>query len=126
MLDASGRIEVERISLQGEPMAQDRVAIVRMELDIPTALVTPYGHTENESGKSLENMISAAFHIGEVVTVHIVVESTGIRREVCHFIDPQSQYKAECGNVMQANGVCKLQASHNEKLSHQLELAEAE
>lgn len=86
----------------------------RVELDL-RAVITNYAHVEILNGRNLEQLLGNLFDTGSVVTIHIVIEETGLRREQCKWIDESSQYKHVCDHVMDANGVCPLQPQHDAK-----------
>ena len=97
---------------------------IRVELDME-AVVTQYKRIQSDNFHSVEEMAAMAFNTGDVVTIHIIVESTGLHREQCDFVDLASQYRSKCGQVLFADGTCRFAAQHAEK-THQLELADAE
>lgn len=86
-----------------------------MELDMPVGIVTNYGHVQIANEKSLESILAGFFNVGDVITVHLVAETTGEKRAICKWIAPDSQYKNPCSHVCDVNGVCPLQQSHDEK-----------
>lgn len=87
----------------------------RVELDIPVAIVAQYGHLQLPNEKQLESLLTATFDTGDVVTLHIIVESTGLQRSICKWIDSTSQYKIPCGHVCDIDGHCPHLERHLEK-----------
>lgn len=87
----------------------------RVELDLPVAIVGQYGHLQLPNEKQLESLLTSTYDSGDVVSLHIIVESTGERRSICKWIDSSSQYKVPCGHVCDVDGHCPRLESHLEK-----------
>jgi hypothetical protein len=86
-----------------------------VELDIPVAIVGTYGHLQLPNEKQVESLISGVFGAGEVLTIHIVAESTGEQRAICKWVDSTTKYKVPCQHVCDSAGVCPNLESHLEK-----------
>lgn len=99
---------------------------VRIEIDLPTVILNRYGHPELDNHKSVEDLIAQYYSKGDVITLHIVAESTGTTRQFCTFIDPTSAYKSECGQILDSNGMCWMESEHGKRRVKQLELEESE
>lgn len=89
----------------------------RVELDMPTLIVTQNGAMEADNEKTLERLLSPFFQAGDVVSLHIVAEFTGQRRKFCKFECNQwnGRYKHTCNKTMDSNGICPEQESHIEE-----------
>jgi hypothetical protein len=98
----------------------------RVELDMPVVIVNKYGHLELENHKGVQDVIAPFFEHGDVLSIHVVVESTGLTRGFCDFVDPTSTYKSKCGHVLDSSGVCWMEEEHAKKRTTQLELEEDE
>lgn len=98
----------------------------RVEVDLPVVIINQYGHFELDNHKSIQDVLGQYFEHGDVVTIHLVMESTGTSRAFCTFVDETSSYKSKCGFVLNSDGVCWREEDHAIKRNHQLELEEAE
>lgn len=89
----------------------------RVEIDLPSVIVSNYGRLQACEGNShsVEDLIARIYLPGTILAVHVIVESTGESRGVCKWIAPDSQYKTPCSSVKGADGVCPLQPDHDKK-----------
>lgn len=90
----------------------------RIELDFPVAIIdSSANNIQLPNQRDMQSWIASSFAPGDIVTVHIVVESTGLSREICKWTDPSQErkYTYPCNHVMDSNGVCPLHADHIEK-----------
>jgi hypothetical protein len=85
----------------------------RVELDMPTLIVTRFGtHIEMENGKSLESLITPFFEEGNVISLHIVAEFTGVTREFCKYV--HVKWGGACAQPL-IDGVCRSLANHEKE-----------
>lgn len=90
----------------------------RLELDFPTAIVDSSAmNIQLPNGKDMQSWISSSFQPGDIVSVHVVVEYAGLRRNICKWTDPsrERKYVYPCNHVMDSDGVCPLLSDHVEK-----------
>lgn len=102
-----------RTAMAGEP--------TRVELDFPRATVWQFGHIRIGT-RGLEDIVTTAFPVGRIVTIHIVVESTNEMARACTF---EKESGRVCGTLLDDFGVCVYQSDHD-KETHQLELDKLE
>ena len=95
----------------------------RIELDLPVVIVNQYGKLVLDNLKDIEDVISASFPKGTVLSLHIIAEDTGKERGFCKHINQSSSYKSACGFVLNAAGLCIRQEEHDKEDIKQLELA---
>lgn len=98
----------------------------RIEIDLSEVNINRFGAMELTNHHSLVDMLTTYFEKGDVISVHMVVEDTGLHRGFCQFIDETSTYKHECGMVLDDNGVCTFEEAHAKKRNIQLPLEETE
>lgn len=84
----------------------------RVELDLAVVVLNKFGHMELDNHKDVLGLISQYYHNGEVITLHLIAESTGEMRQFCQFIDEASAYKSKCENVLDADGTCHYEHIH--------------
>jgi hypothetical protein len=63
-----------------------------------------------ENGKALESMITQFFEQGDVISLHIVAEYTGVTRQFCEYVN--LKWGSTCGAPLLENGTCRNQAFH--------------
>lgn len=98
-------------------------AVVRVEVDLPVVIVNQYGGLTLDNHKGLSDVVGPYFHNGDVLSVHMVIESTGEHRDFCKFVDETSTYKSKCGNILDTDGTCWLEEQHEKARVKQLELS---
>lgn len=127
-VDASDTLKVRHLSAQRENLMEP----TRLELDFPVAIVdSTANNIQLPNGKDMQSWISSSFQPGDILTVHVVVESTGLSRQICKWIDPsqeRNRYTYPCNHVTDSSGVCPLQSDHDKKNREALQpsLEEAE
>lgn len=98
----------------------------RVEVDLPIVIVNQYGKLVLDNHKDVEDVVGTYFTKGDVLSVHLIVETTGQTRGFCDFVDPSATYRSICGQVLTPSGVCWLESEHEKRRVKQLELVEAE
>lgn len=96
---------------------------IRLELDFPFIAVSHFNRLELANGSELQNMIANLFTSGEILTVHMVVESTNEIRKFCKWETPDSQYHSRCNKMLSADGICKESEEHAKKDIESLQIA---
>lgn len=90
----------------------------RLELYFPVALVD---YSANNivlpNQRDMQSWIASSFSAGDVLSIHIVVETTGMSRDICKWIDPsrERKYAYPCNHIFDENGVCPLSEDHQKK-----------
>jgi|SRR5262252_2258221 len=98
----------------------------RIELDLPVTIVNQYGKLVLDNLKDVEDVISASFGKGSVLTLHIIAEDTGTTRGFCKYESTTSYGKSTCGFVLRSDNTCVRQDEHDKDMVKQLALTEAE
>lgn len=97
--------------------------VTRVEVDLPLVIVNQYGSLTLDNHKSLSDVLAPYFNHGDVLSVHVVVETTSEPpRGFCKFVDETSTYKNKCGNILNSDGTCWLEEQHERARVKQLEL----
>jgi hypothetical protein len=86
----------------------------RVELDFPNAYVSFFGHVEIPGEKNLESIVASMFERGQILTVHIIVESTPDHRTFCEWQDTEHSYN-QCHNILDSNGRCANSKKHADR-----------
>lgn len=84
----------------------------RVEVDLPQMVIDSMGSLRLDNMRSLSDIVTPSFHKGEVVSIHIILESTRLTRGFCEFVDTTSSYKSKCNHVLSAEGTCWLEEQH--------------
>jgi hypothetical protein len=95
---------------------------IRVEIDLPIVVISHYGKLVLDNHKDLEDILTPYFAPGDVVNVHVILESTGDTRGFCDFIDPESTYHSVCHQTLTSTGVCWMESEHEKKRVKQMKL----
>lgn len=96
----------------------------RLELNFPTAIVdSSANNIVLPNQRDMQSWIASSFSAGDVLTIHIIVESTGSTRRICKWTDPtrESKYQYPCNHVSDEYGVCPLSEDHSKKEAEALQ-----
>lgn len=94
----------------------------RVEVDLPQMVIDSMGSLRLDNMRSLSDIVTQSFHKGDIVSVHIILESTGLTRGFCDFVDPTSSYKSKCNHVLSSDGMCWLEDQHEKTRQKALQL----
>lgn len=89
---------------------------VRVEVDFPTVFVGWHGDTlllPNDT--PIQHLLARVLKKGEVVSLHIVMESHHEIRGFCEWTNLDGQYHYPCHEILSADGVCWKQDEHTKK-----------
>jgi hypothetical protein len=88
----------------------------RIELDLPVAIVDKYNALQLPNERNLLSAIGAFFGQGSVLTIHIIVEDSGLRRKLCNFVSHTKYGDSTCESIMDENGNCPRWSEHEKQL----------